>query len=177
MAELEVIDYSEIALSLLIERFKDSTEVKKLLKIMMDSVTDLQDSVFTINDLFELATAAGPELTTIGAVWDVSRRLDITETDDEYRIRIAVRAVLSLSGTIPEIKEMLYLYYGATYINYSKAYPAGFNIITDADISEVLLNKISPAGVQGYLGTRLLALTFSYPLGELSVLKATLAGE
>ncbi len=173
MSELLTIDYPTIAVSLLIERFKDSEDLQKLLEIMTVAVMDLQTTVFEIDDIFVLPTATGAELTIIGNIWDVSRRLDIVETDDDYRTKIEVKAVLSVSGTIPEIKKVLYTFYNATYVDYMKAYPAGYHLLTDANITQIALNSITIAGVQAFLATQLLGTTMPFLLGR-SVWKSTL---
>jgi len=149
MAELESIDYSTIALSLLIERFKDSEDFKKIFNIIATTNMELQTTFFEIRDKFIITTAEGIELTIIGRIWDVSRRLDITETDDEYRDKIEVKVGLSVSGTIPEIKQILLYFYGATYVTYAADYPAGYDLTTDAVITQIALDSLTAAGVQG----------------------------
>lgn len=173
MSELSIIDYPTIAVSLLIERFKDSKDFQKLINIIAVSAMDLQTTVFEIDDIFVLPTATGAELTIIGNVWDVSRRLDIVETDDEYRAKIEVKTTLTVSGTIPEIKKVLYIFYEASYIDYIKAYPAGFHLLTDANITQLTLNNFIPSGVQVFLAARLLGTTMPFLLGR-SVWKSTL---
>jgi len=153
MAELSAIDYPTIALSLLIERFKDSEDIQKLLVITAEVAMDLQTAVFEIDELFVLETAEGPELTIIGNVWDVSRKLDVIETDNEYRDKISVKAVLSISGTISEIKKVLYTFFGATYVDYVTQYPAGYAVYSDAVITQIMLNTFTASGVQALLET------------------------
>jgi len=148
MAELEVIDYPTVAVSLLIERFKDSEDIQKLVTIAAEAAMDLQTTVFDIRERFVLPTATGPELTIIGVIWDEARGL---QTDDELKARIYVKISLSISGTISEIKNILLSLYGATFADYVPAYPAGFTISTDADIIQSELEVISSAGVFGLL--------------------------
>lgn len=166
MSELEVLDYSQIALSLLIERFKDSEDIQKLLEVITDASMDLHNTIFEIRDRFILVTAEGAELTIIGRVWDVFRNLEVTETDDEYRDKIEVKTVLTASGTISELKEILYFFYGATYVDYVAAYPAGFHLLTNANITQLVLNSITASGVQGFLGSRLEGTTMPFLLGR-----------
>ena len=173
MAELEVLDYPQIALSLLIERFKDSEDLKKILSTTTEAAMEFQTTIFEIRDRFILTTAQGAELTIIGTVWDVNRKLDSIETDDTYRGRIEAKAVLSVSGTIPEIKEMLYLFYEASYVDYVTAYPAGYHLLTNASITQVILDSITAAGVKSFLSSRLEGTTMSFLLGR-SVWKSTL---
>ena len=170
MAELEALNYSQIALSLLIERFKDSEGIQSLIDVVIEAAMDLQTSVFQINELFTLETAEGPELNIIGTVWDESRKSD---TDDDYRDRISIKATISVSGTLPEIKKVLYFLYNATYVDYVIAYPAGYHLLTDAKITQLILNSMTVSGVQGFLGSRLLGTTMPFLLGW-SVWKSTL---
>ena len=165
MAEIVPIDYPQIALSLLIERFRDSEDLKKILNITAEASMELQTTIFEIRDRFILPTAQGAELTIIGDVWDTSRRLDIVETDEEYKIKISAKAVLSISGTIAEIKEVLYLFYDATYIEYITAYPAGYHLLTNATITQLGLDKITAVGVKSFLASRSAGTTMPLLLG------------
>ena len=150
MTEITAIDYPTVAISLLVEHFKDSTELQSLLSVMTEAAIPLQTAVLEIRDRFVLTTATGPELNIIGAVWDEARE---SESDNDYRHRITVKISLSVSGTIPEIKRTLFVLYEATYATYVEAYPAGFHIDTDANvnISQAELERLLPAGVFGLL--------------------------
>ena len=146
MAEIVPIDYPTIAVALLVEQYKNSTELQSLLKAMAAASLPLQTSILEIRDRFVLSTASGAELTIIGTVWDEARDND---TDDDYRYRINVKISLSISGTLPEIKRVLFVLYEATYVTFVPGYPAGFNIETDATISQENLERLTPAGVFG----------------------------
>lgn len=148
MAEIVSIDYPTIAVSLLVEHFKDSKDLQKLLQAMTAAALPLQTAVLEIRDRFVLATASGAELTIIGNIWDEARESDI---DENYRHRINVKISLSISGTLSQIKKVLFVVYEATYADYVKGYPAGFNIDTDGSITQEELEKLLPAGVFGLL--------------------------
>jgi len=148
MAEIVSSDYPTVAVSLLVQHFKDSTELQKLLQAMTAAAIPLQTAVLEIRDRFVLSTASGAELTIIGAVWDEAREGD---TDDDYRYRINIKISLSISGTFTEIKKVLFNLYEATYVTYTNGYPAGFTIDTDGDINQEILEKLIPAGVFGVL--------------------------
>jgi len=144
MAEIIPIDYPTIAVSLLVERFKDSEDLQKLLTAMTAAALPLQTAVLEIRDRFVLPTATGAELTIIGVVWDEAREND---NDTDYRHRINVKISLSISGTLPEIKRILFVLYEATYTTFVPGYPAGFTITTDAVISQTELEALTPSGV------------------------------
>lgn len=151
MAELEVLDYPQIALSLLIETYQDSEDLKKILSVITEAELELQTTIFEVRDRFILPTATGASLTIIGRVWDLARRLDVIETDDEFRGKIDVKAEISISGTVPEIKQALFFFYGATSVVYAGDYPAGFELTTDAIITQMELDAITASGVQGVI--------------------------
>ncbi len=148
MAEIVSIDYPTVAVSLLVEHFKDSLDLQKLLQVMTAAALPLQTAVLEIRDRFVLTTASVAELVIIGNIWDEARESD---TDDDYRQRIYVKISLSVSGTISEIKNVLFVVYEATYVDYVKGYPAGFSIDTDGNITQEALEKLLPAGVFGLL--------------------------
>ena len=146
MAEIVPIDYPTIAVSLLVEHFKDSIELQSLLKSMAGASMPVQTALLEIRDRFVLSTATGAELTIIGNVWDEARN---NENDVDYKDRITVKISLAISGTIPEIKRVLFVLYNATYATYHEGYPAGLHIDTDATILQENLEKLLPAGVFG----------------------------
>lgn len=150
MAEIVASDYPTVAVSLLVEHFKDSLDLQSLLGAMAAAAIPLQTAVLGIKDRFVLSTATGAELNIIGTVWDEARE---SESDTDFRHRIIVKISLSISGTIPEIKNVLFVLYEATYATYVEAYPAGFHIETDANvnISQTELERLLPAGVFGLL--------------------------
>lgn len=146
MAEIILSDYPTVAVSLLVQHYSDSEDVKKLLRAMTAAEMPLQTAMLEIRDRFIITTATGAELNILGNVWDEPRNF---ESDADYRYRIQVKISLSISGTVPEIKRVLFVIYGATYTTYGPGYPAGLHIDTDADISQENLEKLLPAGVFG----------------------------
>ena len=150
--ELEVIDYPQISLSLLIERFKDSTNFQKILAIISENEMDIQTTVLDISERFVLPSASGAELTILGTIWDAARK-DVS--DAEYRSRIQVKATLTISGTIPELKRYIHTFYELEHLTYTPNYPAGYTFTTDARISQVLLDTFTGSGIQSALDMRI----------------------
>ena len=146
MSEIVSIDYPTVAVSLLVEHFKDSFEFKNLIEAISAAQMPLQSAILEIRDRFVLATATGSELTIIGTVWDEDRE---SQTDEALRTRINIKISLNMSGNLVEIKKVLFLLYGATYVKYNHAYPAGFNLTTDALITQDILTGLTAAGVFG----------------------------
>ena len=140
----QITDYQAIAESLLIEQYKDSVNLIGVLNTKSEQANDLEQAIFEVRDSIYLDVATGAQLDIIGHVWNVPR---VGLNDNEYRAAIEFKVALRISGTIPELIQILKSVYGATYVEYFPQYPAKFLIISDADINQTELESISPAGV------------------------------
>jgi hypothetical protein len=145
MKEIEQItDYQTRALRKFLAQYKDSTNLHTIVDGKSEQLNDLEQALFEIRDLIYVDIATGAQLDILGRVWDVSRA---GKNDTEYRDAIYIKISLRISGTLPEIIIILENFYGATYIEYYTKYPAKYFLLTDADISVIELERISPAGV------------------------------
>ena len=115
--------YSDI-LDLLLEQYKDSTNLKALLEI--EAVNDLavEDALFEVRDCYWLSTAVGVQLDVIGSIVRVPRQ-GLSDTD--YRAAITANTVINYSGSPEEV------------ISYLKKW---LNIVKNITLYWVLLRKI-----------------------------------
>lgn len=156
MDDIQKIDDYSVNLLLLVEQYKDSTNLRGMIDSMNDLADQLEDALFEIRNLFYLETAEGVQLDIIGSIFGVERE---GANDTEYRIKIKVKAGLVGSGEPEFIISVLKSLYGATFVNYVPNYPGepgAYTVFTDAVITETELNIFSPSGVKGYIGGFLL---------------------
>lgn len=147
MAELEKIDFEKVVDKLLLSQYK-KPNMQSVFKIVSEIFDDIQDDNFELRDKFWLADATGEQLNYIGRLWDEERT---GQSDDDYRDRIYAKIALTLSGTIPEIKNYIMSVYDGSYAVYSPEYPGKYRIRTDVEIPESTMEKISPSGVLGFV--------------------------
>jgi hypothetical protein len=147
MAELEKIDFEKVVEKLLLSQYK-KPNMQSVFKIISEIFDDIQDDNFELRDKFWLTDATGEQLDFIGRLWDETRT---GQNDDDYRARIYDKIALTLSGTIQEIKSYIISVYGASYVIYSPEYPGKYRIRTDVEIPQSTMEKISPAGVLGFV--------------------------
>lgn len=148
MSEIQQITDYDVNLNLILEQYKKSVNLKGILSSSNDQADDLETALFEIRDLFYLSTATGIQLDIIGSIFGESRDGDL---DPAYRARIEFRASLVGSGEPEYIINVLKNQYGATFVDYYSAYPAGFYVVTDAIITNTQLENLAPSGVQAYL--------------------------
>ena len=130
--------------NLLIEQYKNADNLKSILSAKSAQANSLEQAIFEVRDLIYLDTATGKQLDILGKIWDVPR---MGMADEQYRDAIQRKIALKISGTIPEIINILKSLYSATYVEYYSQYPAKYLLITDANITQSELEAISPAGV------------------------------
>lgn len=143
MAELQYLVFENTAKRLLISQYQQPN-FQSLMKIISNGFQDRQNSNFELRDKFWLEDATGEQLDFIGKLWNTNRD---GQVDGDYRVKIYEAIERTASGTIPEIKSTLLTSYGATYVNYIPIYPAAYLIETDAVISQLEIETISPSGV------------------------------
>ena len=146
----KITDYS-VNLSLLLEQYKQSTNLKGILSVMDSEADDFEDCLFEIMNNYWLYSAEGVQLDVLGKIFNISR---MGQSDADYRITIGNKATAYKSGEPETIISILKLFYLATYVYYRSsgpAVPAGYYLDTDANVTSEQLKKFSPAGVQLYL--------------------------
>jgi len=149
MAELiQILDYDEDTLDKILEQFKNSDNLKSIIKAANISANELEDALFEIRDLFWLGTAEGNQLDVIGIIWGVPRS-GLNDTD--YLQIIISRIAIINSGEPESIISLIKLLFAATFVTYLPDYPAGFYIYTDGTITFDQLTVLSPAGVRAAL--------------------------
>ena len=146
------------ARKLLLEQYKDSPRYLAILEAVIsqgDHVEDLLWSVAYCLDMTgrvsELPT--GPRLDRVGQVAGVDRFYG--EDDQAYLQRIRVEVGLANAGTPEEVLRIARSFTGDPKPLYIPEYPAGFVLYTaepKAYLTQNLVDRISPAGVQGYIG-------------------------
>lgn len=137
-------NYQESALSLLMAQYSNAEKLQGILSAKSNQANDLEQAAFEVRDSIYLEDAAGTQLDIIGKIYDVSRA---GMSDSEYREEIEAKIALKISGTIPEVINILKSIYSATYTEYYPQYPGKYLMITDADISQEDFEAISPAGI------------------------------
>jgi len=149
MAELAPIEgsYASVIAPKLMEQYKPATAPKlnALLEATGAQKDDLEAAIFSIRSGMYLATAEGAQLDVIGGVFNTSRN---GKDDASYRFAIREVAAMRSFATPEDIISVLKGVYGATWVQYIAEYPAGCAILTDADVTDQILEMISPAGVQ-----------------------------
>ena len=149
MAEIQQItNYDTDTINKFLAQYKDSENLKTIIKASNRSAEDIEKALFEIRDEYWIDTSVGVQLDVIGAIWDVSR---LGDNDTDYRTRIIQKFSLNNSGEPELIIATLKLMFGATYVDYKPFYPAGYDITTDASITVEELNILSPSGVQALL--------------------------
>lgn len=144
-------------LSLLLEQYKQSENIKGVLSLMNTQALSLENALFEIRDNFWLSTAVGVQLDVLGLVLNYPR-LGLSDTN--YRIALIEKASLILASGEPDvIIAIIKLIYGATFVSFAPGYPmipASFYIITDGTITLTELLRLTPSGVNAMLGIYLL---------------------
>lgn len=131
----------------LMEQYKPhhAPKLNALLEAVCSQKDDLEAALFSIRSGFYLETACCEQLDYLGTLFNVDRA---GRDDDTYRIAIKQVAALRSFATPEDIISVLKGVYGATFVTYIPEYPAGCAILTDADVTQAILELIAPAGVQ-----------------------------
>jgi hypothetical protein len=144
MGNIEKKTDQDADLKLMLGQYKNSTNLKKIIASTNQQAQDLEDALFELRDLFYINTAEGVQLDVIGKIFKADRG---SLNDADYRILIKTKASLIGSGEPEFIISIMTSLYGASYVNYTPSYPAGYYISTDVSITVHELEMFSPAGV------------------------------
>lgn len=155
--ELEIItDHESEAFALLIEQFKNATNLKSFLSAFLSRVQEIEDMLFDLWESRWLDNATGVQLDGLGDIVGIERGND---SDDVYRVRIRARIYTNVSrGTPDDIIQIASLLSSlqSSEIQFLEFYPAYFEVTVisqqdnDASVIDSLLEAITqarPAGV------------------------------
>lgn len=117
MAEpIKIVSHYEAAQERLPTQFRDKPSIDNLLKANFDVVQGLEDIFFDIRDLTKFRVASGVNLNRYGFVLGLRRFL--SETDDEYRLRIAGEILARASDGSPDkIRTIIMAIFGQVEVN------------------------------------------------------------
>lgn len=155
--------------NLLLEQFKSSPNIIKLLQVIATKKKEIDDQVIFLGKHRLIDTATGIALDNIGEELGVPRS---GATDDDYRVILKIRSYRTkTSGTLPEIVDLLSRFTGLPtdsiniYLGIQKSFDIAFyEGCLDAETSKEELIKIFPI-----LSSYRLLLKSGSPLGFISV--------
>ena len=148
---VQVTDYNERNLPLVLEQFKNSPNVIKLISIFNDQVEALEGAAFEVRDYFWIDTAEGTQLNTIGDILNTPRD---GRNDTEYRLYLREVIALNFSGTPEDIINVLLTLFNFTSPVYlfretTMATYLIYDYLGGGGIAHSALWPYSPAGVLG----------------------------
>jgi hypothetical protein len=160
-----ITDYDSVTLDLLITQYRDSDNLKGVIRALNEQAEDIEQALFEIRDEFWLfpvagspiVQAVGKQLDVLGAVFGEPRN---GRSDALYREAIRIASSLQYSGEPEAIISILKTVFGASYAHYTPGWPtipATYYIVTDVTISRWSIDVISPAGVLGILAAYLMS--------------------
>lgn len=162
MALTEKTDHVTEGQALLIEHFKNSTNLKAVLAAYLAQVQELEAMMFDLLEDRNLDTAVGSQLDVIGEILGLDRN---GLSDSDYRSYLRARIVLNFgSGTIEDVRDVIQLVTvtsGTVTIDISESFPsdpAHFEIIItdpiiagEATIIASVVADAKGAGIRGVI--------------------------
>lgn len=113
MADIErTEDVAADGLSILFEQYEDSPRLKDLIRAVLGPVQDLENDAFAMLSVYDLETAAGDQLTKIGALLNEPRN-GRSDADLRRILRVRIR-VLRSEGRVRDLQEVALLWEGLT---------------------------------------------------------------
>jgi hypothetical protein len=107
---IEVVDRSTKAQDNNLFQFKNSTTLKKLVKVFVDELQLVESEVIKLLTLRTIEDATGQQLDDLGAVLKISR---MGQTDEQYRATIKIRYLRDATeGTTEDVLKLLRLFTG-----------------------------------------------------------------
>jgi hypothetical protein len=155
-----VTNHVELGLNMLLEQFRDSTNLRGVLEALFDQIQDLEDAVQPIIDARNIDDATADRLDCIGQLVQVPRD---GRSDDAYRIRIrAELAILNSDGTTEDLIAVLQALLALATpddILVNEYFPKTIYIrpqnlvvsAADAAIINTAMNRAKPAGTELHL--------------------------
>lgn len=162
-------DYVMDTYNLLLEQFRSSPNLVKLLQIVATMKKQIDDEVIFLGKHRTIDTATGIALDNIGEELGVPR---LGASDEDYRVLLKIRSYRTkTSGTLPEIIDLITRFTGVTadninvYLGIQKSFDIAFyEGCLDASISKEELIKIFPI-----LSSYRLLIKSGSPIGFISV--------
>lgn len=150
---LEKIPDYKVDLELIMEQWKNSSNLLGIITAALNRGNDMEDAIFEVRDLTNLDTATGINLDVLGKPWNESRE---NRPDDDYRIAIKRKKLEFYSGAPEEIISILKGSYGASFVMYYPQYPGKYITVSDSEVTQEQQDEISMAGVTGFKGGHLI---------------------
>ena len=156
-------DHATDSLTELITQWKDKPVVVGLLTSYMESIQQLEDTLFELLEERGVFEAIGAQLDVIGLLVGETRQ---SRNDDDYRQAILTRVSVNASNATPEaIMQIMLSVARGTDCYIVDHYPASFHLYVNNIVSNanaILLDSVAGAGIstrlmfdvdiQGYIG-------------------------
>lgn len=143
-------DFQEHAESLILPQFKNSPRLKEFVKALVKPAQDSLDGINQINNAYDLRTAVGQQLDTIGKLLNTARN---NRSDEDYRATLKGRVLVNnATGSASNFISLLKLALGDIRFQVTEQFPATVRVFIYSPqniIDEQLVNDIVPVGVQG----------------------------
>lgn len=143
-------DFQEHAESLILPQFKNSPRLKEFVKALVKPAQDSLDGINQINNAYDLRTAVGQQLDTIGKLLNTARN---NRSDEDYRAALKGRVLVNnATGSASNFISLLKLALGDIQFQVIEQFPATVRVFIYSPqniIDEQLVNDIVPVGVQG----------------------------
>lgn len=153
----QITDYTALLEPRVLSQYQQSKRLLGIMEAGTLQADQVEEALFQVRNGFFLATAVGAQLDTLGKIYREPRR---GRTDAVYRDAIRLRAATAISGTPDEIIMFLKNFVAGTPedIEYHPEYPGKYVVTTSngAFTAGNALDVISPAGVQGLVGSPIL---------------------
>lgn len=128
----KIDNHVERAQDLLVSQFKDSENLNKIVKSLVDEVQEIEDSLDDLRKKRSLDTAEGVQLDGIGDIVDEER---VGRSDIAYRLALALRIGVNISkGTPRDVQNFLKNITSATDVSYIELYPAKLQLYTNGTV-------------------------------------------
>lgn len=152
-----ITSYWELVQPYVLEQYKQSPKLLAYLQKLVAEFDDHEVWLQELTGIYDLSTAVGIQLDIIGSVLGSDRA---GRGDDLYRAELVVWVGTQLSGTPEDVITTVAKVTQSTRVEYLPWYPAKYWLLYDGrGLSAPLLNRVSPAGVQGYPGCFLCDIT------------------
>ncbi len=126
-----ITDQAARARALLLEQFKGKENFTKLVNVLVAPFQEIEDVAWDLGTLCDLDNSFGVQLDRLGDIFNVSRA---GRNDDQFRLAIQIRIFeRSTSGTPDELMTVLKALTGGALVHYWPVYPAGIQLLTNAE--------------------------------------------
>lgn len=164
MAVTQITDHADQAEARLPEQFKNKANMVAVIRAIGLEMQDLEDAIFPMFDLLDIATMIGAQLDGIGDILTETRQ---GLSDVDYRVALLDKAArITASGTAEQVIErFIALTSPASPVIWQPGFPAGYYLFGDGAKPDGLIEAIVGAtGVGIFVGLLdLFALESSAP--------------